>query len=370
MGDEKAHWLGLSRVGGIGAVRFRRLLDAFGSIEAAWNAPAEALRKCGIGPAAAAALIEGRIRIDVEHEASRVREAGFTLLTWLDAGYPVRLREIAQPPPVLYVWGALAEQDRWAVAVVGTRRPSAYGASVARDLGRTLAGHGIVVVSGLARGIDGLAHTAAVEAGGRSLAVLGSGLDQIYPPEHRGLASRIAVSGAVMSDYPLGARPDAANFPPRNRIISGLAAVIVIVEAGEASGALITADFGAEQGREVFAVPGSIYSRSSRGCLRLIENGARPLVAVDDVLEALNLEASVQAESPALPLPGDEAERKVAACLSAEPVHVDELPVRCGLPVSKVTSALAMLELKGLARQVGGMHYVRLRDAATPYKVD
>jgi len=370
MGDEKEYWLALSRVGGIGAVRFRVLLDAFGSIEAAWHASAEALRGCGIGPAAVSALVDGRTRIDPGREAQRVLESGCTALTWLDEGYPERLREIAQPPPVLYVRGTIEASDRWAVAVVGTRKPSTYGTSVARDLGRYLASNGVVVVSGMARGIDGLAHLAALEAGGRTIAVLGSGLDEIYPPEHRGLAERIASSGAVVSDYALGTKPDGANFPPRNRIISGLAAVVVIVEAGEGSGALITADFGAEQGRDVFAVPGSIYSRSSRGALRLIENGARPLIGLEDVLEALNMEAAVLADHTPARLPDDETERAVVACLSGEPVHVDELHVRSGLPVAKLTAALAMLELRGLARQVGGMHYVRLREAGAPYRVD
>jgi DNA processing protein len=370
MGDEKAYWIALSRVGGIGAVRFRKLLDAFGSIGDAWRATPEELRGCGIGPAAASALIEGRTRIDPECELARVTDAGFGALTWLDEGYPDRLREIAQPPPVLYASGQIEARDRWAVAVVGTRRPTAYGTSAARDLGRVLAGNGVVVVSGLARGIDALAHQAALEAGGRTVAVLGSGLDQVYPPEHRGLAARIQSSGAVVSDYPLGTKPDAANFPARNRIISGLAAAVVVVEAGEGSGALITADFGAEQGREVFAVPGSIYSRSSRGCHRLIENGARPLIGFEDVLEALNMEAAVMADHQPERLPEDETERSVIRCLSAEPVHVDELHVRSGLPVATLTAALAMLELKGLARQVGGMHYVRLRETGSPYRVD
>ena len=370
MGDEKAHWLALSRVGGIGAVRFRTLLDAFGSIEAAWHAAPEDLRGCGIGPAAASSLIEGRQKIDPSIELARVVAAGFDALTWKDEGYPDRLREIAQPPPVLYADGRIEARDRWAVAVVGTRRPSAYGMSAARDLGRVLAGNGVVVISGLARGIDAIAHQAALDAGGRTVAVLGSGLDEVYPPEHRGLASRIRSNGAVLSDYPLGTEPDAANFPPRNRIISGLAAAVVVVEAGEGSGALITADFGAEQGREVFAVPGSIYSRTSRGCHRLIENGARPLVAFEDVLEAINMEAAVMAGSQPEVLPEDETERSVIGCLSAEPVHVDELHIRSGLPVATLTATLALLELKGLARQVGGMHYVRLRDAGSPYKVD
>lgn len=370
MGNEKAYWLALSRVGGIGAVRFRTLLDTFGSMEAAWNASPQALQGCGIGPAAASALVEGRRRIDPAYELDRVQKAGYEALTWLDEGYPERLCEIAQPPPVLYVDGELAPDDRWAVAVVGTRRPTAYGINVARDLGRILAESGVVVISGLARGIDALAHQAALEAGGRTIAVLGSGLDQVYPPEHRHLASSIRESGAIVTDYPLGTKPVAANFPPRNRLISGLGSAVVVVEAGEGSGALITADFGAEQGREVFAVPGSIYSRTSRGCHRLIENGARPLAAFTDVLEAIHMEAAVLADARPEQLPENETERSVMGCLSAEPVHVDELHVRSGLPVGTLTATLALLELKGLARQVGGMHYVRVRDAASPYRVD
>lgn len=369
MGDEKGYWLALSRVGGIGAVRFRTLLAAFGSIEAAWHAAPDSLRDSGIGPAAVAALVDGRRRIEPDLESARVVEAGFEALTWLDEGYPERLREIAQPPPVLYAKGTIEARDRWAVAVVGTRKPTAYGISAARDLGRILGANGVLVVSGMARGIDAVAHLAALESGGRTVAVLGSGLDQVYPPEHRSLASRIQSNGAVVSDYPLGTKPDAANFPPRNRIISGLAAAVVVVEAGEGSGALITADFGAEQGREVFAVPGSIYSRSSRGCHRLIENGARPLIAFEDVLEALNMEAAVMAAHQPERLPEDETERTVIRCLSAEPVHVDELHALSGLPVATLTATLAMLELKGFARQVGGMHYVRLQEAGSPYRV-
>ena len=168
----------------------------------------------------------------------------------------------------------------------------------------------------------------------------------------------------------MGTKPEAANFPPRNRIISGLAAVVVIVEAGEGSGALISADFGAEQGRDVFAIPGNFYSRSSRGALCLIENGARPMVGLEEVLEALNMEAAVLADHTPTRLPDDETERAVVACLSGDPVHVDELHARSGLPVAKQTAALAMLEFKGLAQQAGGMHYVRLREAGAPYRID
>ncbi len=369
-GDSKRYWIGFSQVGGIGAVRLRALLEAFGDVETAWRSSASEMREAGLGPQTIEALLRARQELDLDRELSRLAELGYTALTWEDAEYPERLREIAQPPPVLYVWGELQPTDRWAAAIVGTRRPTTYGQAVARDVAGALGGSGLTVVSGLARGIDAVAHRAALDAGGRTLAVLGSGLDQVYPPEHRRLAEEIAASGAVLSDYPLGTSPEAGNFPPRNRIISGLALAVVIVEAGEGSGALITADFAAEQGREVLAVPGSIYARASAGTNRLISSGARPLLSAQDVLEAMNLDAVIRQEAASQALPEDANERKVLEALSGEPVHVDELQARCGLPASLISASLAMLELKGRARQVGGMHYVRAREPRAGYRVD
>jgi DNA processing protein len=209
-----------------------------------------------------------------------------------------------------------------------------------------------------------------LEAGGRTIAVLGSGLDRIYPPEHRKLAEEIAESGAIITDYPLGTAPEARNFPPRNRIISGMALAVVIVEAGEGSGALITGDFAASQGREVFAVPGSIFSAASRGTLSMIRAGANPLTSVGDVLEALNLEAVIRQEQASKELPEDAVERKLLEVLTSDPVHIDELHAESGLPVSQVTAALAMLELKGRVRQVGGMQFVRTRESGPAYRVE
>jgi DNA processing protein len=233
-----------------------------------------------------------------------------------------------------------------------------------------LAAGGVTVVSGLARGIDALAHRAALDAGGRTIAVLGSGLDRIYPPEHRQIAEAISRSGAVLTDYPMGTAPEATNFPPRNRIISGLAMVVVIVEAGVGSGALITADFAAEQGREVFAVPGSIYQPASRGTNLLIRSGAKPLVALEDVLEALNLDVVARQEAVSEAMPQDETEARILGALSSEPIHVDEVQARCGLPAAQVSASLALLELKGQARQVGGMQYVRARESRAVYRVE
>jgi DNA processing protein len=236
-------------------------------------------------------------------------------------------------------------------------------------LGGDLARSGVTVVSGLARGIDGIAHQAALDAGGRTIAVTACGLDQVYPPEHRRLAQAIAESGALISDYPLGTRPEARNFPPRNRIISGLSLGTVVVEAGHKSGALITAEFALEQGREVFAVPGNIVSRNSVGCNRLIRDGARMVLSAQDILEELNLTMiEHQAEARAF-LPADPTEAQLLSLVSDNPTHVDELCRVSKLPVHEVSSTLAMMELKGMVRQVGGMQYTLARESGVPYRI-
>lgn len=370
MGDARRFWIGFQRVRGIGPARLKALLDVFGDLESAWHAAPQALREAGLDSRSLSGLLEARQALDLEAELAAVEARGWRVLTWDDADYPARLREIAAPPPLLYAWGELTPADRWAAAVVGTRRPTHYGLSVARELGEALAASGVTVVSGMARGIDAAAHQAALEAGGRTLAVLGSGLQHLYPPEHRALAEAIAAHGAVLSDYPPEAAPEPGNFPPRNRIIAGLSLAVVLVEAGEASGALITADFATEQGREVFAVPGSIHSPASRGTNRLIRSGARPLVAVDEVLEALNLDVVARQEAVSESLPEDPTEARLLQLLGGEPLHIDELRARCGLPAAEVGASLAMLELKGRARQVGGMQYVRVRERGAGYRVD
>lgn len=370
MGENRGYWLGFSLVRGIGPARLRLLLDAFGDIEAAWNATKTDLSRVGLSLTLADALHETRARLDLDAELERIDRAGFTLLTWEDETYPERLLEIDAPPPVIFVRGKVEYQDRWAVAIVGTRRPTRYGMDVSHEVASALARSGVTVVSGLARGVDAAAHRAALQAGGRTLAVLGSGVDYIYPPEHKRLAEEIALNGAILSDYPLGTRPEPGNFPPRNRIISGLALVVVIVEAGESSGALITAEFAADQGRDVFAVPGSIHSPASRGTNRLIQSGARPLLTADEVLEALNLDVLARQETISEALPEDETERQLLQALTGEPLHVDELGALCGLPVSQVSASLAMLELRGHVRQVGGMHFIRARERPAEYRVD
>ncbi len=357
----RKYWIGFSRAAGIGAVRLRMLLDHFGDIASAWRADEASLRASGVGAHAVQGIVEARRSLDLEAELERLESRGFDVLTWEDTAYPAHLLEIASPPIVLYGWGTLEKSDRHAVAMVGTRRPTAYGQAVARDLATALAVHGVTVISGLARGIDSIAHRAALDAGGRTVAVLGSGLDQIYPPEHRGLAQEIVQQGALLTEYALGTRPEAGNFPVRNRIVAGLARAVVVVEAGEASGALITAEFGGDQGREVFAVPGSIYSRASRGTNRLLLQGATPLVSPEDVLQALQIPTQPEAIQDEVPSLGADLEGQLAGLLSEDPVHADDLVARTRRMPSEVMAALAMLELQGRAVQVGGMHYVRSR---------
>jgi DNA processing protein len=370
MGDDLRYWVGFNRISGVGAARFKILLEAFGDLGVAWKATKQELRSAGLGQKTVQSIITTRNEMDPARELDRIYELGYSLLTTKDRNYPARLREIDLPPPILYLHGDLEETDRLATAIVGTRRATQYGKSVAREIAYVLAGCGVTIVSGLARGIDGIAHQAALDAGGRTIAVLGSGLDRVYPSEHRALAEKIAEQGSVISDYALGTKPEGRNFPPRNRIISGLSLAVIVIEAGESSGALITADFSADQGRDVFAVPGDIYKPSSIGTNRLIQAGAHPLVKPEEVLEVLNLDLVSSQDDVTEQLPEDEVELKVFQALSKQPMHVDELLTRCSLPASTINSALAMLELKGRVKQVGGMNFVRIREGKATYKVD
>lgn len=368
MGDAR-YYIGFSHARGIGAVRLRLLLAAFGDLQSAWEASESALGACGLGPSLVQSIIEARRRVDLVEEMARLEARGVRAICWEDREYPRRLGEIDAPPPLLYARGEVRPEDDLAVAVVGTRRPSAYGQQVTRDVVAALASGGVTVVSGLARGIDGIAHQTALQCGGRTIAVLGSGMDCIYPPEHRQLAQSVCESGALLTEYPLGRTPEPGNFPARNRVISGMSLAVVIAEAGATSGALITADFAAEQGREVFAAPGGIYSRTSGGTNQLIANGARPLLSPADVLEALNLEMTVrQASSEAGP--ASDGERRVLQALSGEPVHVDQISRSCDLPANVVASCLTLLELRGRVRSVGGMRYVLAREARMGYQVE
>lgn len=357
--DQKAYCVGLSLVSGIGPTRFRRLIESLGSPEAAWNARPAQLAGAGLDRRTIESLVATRAKVDLEREMEKLRRLKVQILTLEDTEYPLRLRNIADPPPILYVKGELVPEDDLSVAIVGTRRPSAYGRQAAEKFAEGLARSGVTVASGLARGIDTFAHRATLDGGGRTLAVLGSGLDIIYPSENRNLAMEIAGHGAIISEFPLGTKPDAMNFPRRNRIISGLSAATIVVEAGETSGALITAEFALEQGREVFAVPGNIFSPASRGPNQLLADGAHPARELRDILEVLKLEAAIEQREARQAIPESETEAALLRCLGHEPVHIDEIRRTVCLPMSVVSSTLTMLELKGLARQTGGMNYVR-----------
>lgn len=369
MTDPRMYWVGLNMVKGIGSVRFKALLDVLGDPETAWNASPDAWLNMGLNQKIVDSFQRVRKGVSLDQVWDRIQSLGVEVLTWDDGAYPRLLKEIDQPPPVLYVRGSLLPEDDWSVAIVGTRRVTAYGRQVAEEVATNLAQNGVTVVSGLARGVDSIAHQSAISAGGRTLAVLGNGVDVVYPPEHRNLAAQIMEHGALVSDYPLGTQPDGINFPPRNRIISGLSRAVIIVEAGSTSGALITATFAAEQGRDVFAVPGNINAPQSQGTNRLIRDGAFPLLNPQDVLETLNLTMVTEHRTVRVVLPADPIEARLYQLLSQEPRHVDEIRSQANMPIEKVSSTLAMMELKGMVRQVGGMNYVAVREHPEVYEV-
>ncbi len=362
-------WVAFHRISRLGSVRFGLLERAFPALEDAWKADASALRAAGLDSATVDLVVSQRQEIDPQRELERLHEAGVRAIPRFHSAYPARLREIADPPPVIYVRGTLSPQDEWALALVGTRRATAYGRQAAGELARDLATNGVTVVSGLARGIDTIAHRAALDAGGRTIAVLANGLDTVYPPENRGLASEIAEAGALISDYPLGTKPRAEFFPRRNRIMSGVSLGTLVVEGDVKSGAMITARFAAEQNREVFAVPGSIFAPQSRGPLSLIRDGATPVASVEHVLEALNLTMiGAQMDFGRAAPPASEDEQALMEVLTREPRHVDEVVRDSGLAAARVSATLALLELKGQVRDLGGMQYVRVREPAPAYE--
>ena len=367
--SELKYWIAFNRVRRVGRARVAMLEAHFGSLSEAWGASSTQLQQAGLDRRTAANAARSWSRIDPDAEMDRVQQAGVTALTWHDDGYPPRLKEIYDKPPVLYVKGEILPEDERAIAVVGTRRPTAYGREVARQVTSDLAQNGLTIVSGLAKGVDGIVHRAALDAGARTIAALGSGLDVMYPREHADLASRIAENGAVVSEFPMGTRPDSQNFPRRNRIISGMSLGTLVAEAPESSGALLTARHALEQDREVFCIPGSILSEVSRGGNRLIRDSAAKLVTcADDIIEELNLSTIEYQIELAAFFPEDDAQAAVLKYVTFDPIHIDEIIRNSSLASSTVSGALTMMELRGLIRQVGGMNYVRLRETSEEYQ--
>jgi DNA processing protein len=362
----KLPYLALRGIPGVGLVLFHRLIRAFGSPAAVFEAAVPDLRSLkGVSPAIAQAIAGFRDWDRVEAQISRVQAQGAEVYTLEDPEFPAGLKDIPYAPPYIFAKGTLEAGDHLAVAMVGTRTPSYYGVKTCRRLAGALAARGVTVVSGLARGIDTAAHLGALENGGRTLAVLGCGLDVVYPPENRELYEKIPSQGALISEFPLGTPPEARNFPIRNRLISGLALAVVVVEAGVRSGTSITVDFALEQGREVLAVPGPIDSPTSVGPHRLIQQGAKMVSTVEDILHELPaawLEAGREAPAPFLAAPSRSlrmaADDPLLPFLGSDPIQLEELVQAARLPASEVMSRLTMLELQGLIRELPGKCYV------------
>jgi DNA processing protein len=350
------YFIGFNLIGNIGTGKFSRLENHFGSIEAAWHAGHRELSKSGIDAKTVESIVSRRPLFDLDDETSKLTKMGIRALTWNDAEYPPYLRQIEDCPPLLYLKGSILAQDLHAIAVVGARRATAYGKEVAERITEELVYNDMTVVSGLARGIDTVAHRTAVRSKGRTIAVMGCGLDTVYPPENASLATDIIENGAIISDYPIGTKPLAFNFPRRNRILSALSMGVAVIEATQKSGALITAERALEQNREVFAVPGSILSPLSEGTNRLIQHGAKLVRNAKDILDELNIVARDEREKRTYTASGTEV--ALLRQLSFIPVHVDEICRNCGMDAAKVSSSLTMLELKGIVKQVGGMYYM------------
>lgn len=356
--NQTQYLIGFSHIPGIGRVKLSILQSYFGDLEKAWHASPGELELAGLDAKATETFLAMRGSISLDAEMEKLGHYKVKALSADDPGYPPRLKEIYDYPPLLYTRGTITPGDECAIAVVGTRRPSVYGRQVAEEITAELAGRGITIVSGLAAGIDSIAHRTALQAGGRTIAVAGCGLDMVYPSNHVALARQIMEHGALVSEFPLGTKPKAEHFPQRNRIISGMSLGVLVVEAGDKSGALLTTNRAVEQNREVFAVPGSIFSPLSKGTNRLIQEGAKLVRHSADILEELNLNTIARQLEMKETATATDTEAQVLSHLSKEATHVDDLCRCSGLPVATVTGTLAILELKGLVKQLGGMNYV------------
>jgi DNA processing protein len=367
-------WFTLKSIPGIGNYTFKRLIEAFGSPESVFAAPRSQLLAIeGVSEKIIAAINARAIPDTVQKNLDICRQQGIAVITMNDPSYPVLLWELPDPPPYLYCSGKI-EADAACIAIVGSRSPTRYGLSLARQLAGDLAGHGLIIISGLARGIDTAAHQGALDAKGRTYAVLGSGLARIYPPENRALAERIRDNGAVVSEFPVFAEPEPHHFPVRNRIISGISIGTIVVEAAKKSGSLITARLAAEQGRDVFAVPGSTQSAKSTGTHGLLKQGAQLVENAADVLEAiahmlpavhpLQYSGPPQPSSQAFPKEKlDKEESRVLKLLEPYPLHIDEIAKKAGLEPGKTAGILLQLELKGFINQEPGKRFLLASEA-------
>lgn len=364
MTNDLIYWNAIALTAKIGPRRFKKLYNYFPDMQTAFSASFSDLLAAGLEEKIAQEFLLRRNEINPETEWQKIETEKLRLLTIGNEKYPRLLKEIYSPPPVLYYQGEISAEDEFPIAVVGTRKFTPYGKQVTEQIVTELARNGIAIVSGLALGIDALAHEAALNVRGRTIAVLGSGLDRenIYPVHNRYLAQKIANSGGlVLSEYPIGTLPLKQNFPARNRIVSGLSLGALVIEAPEDSGALITARHALEQNREVFAVPGNINSKTAAGPNQLIKLGAKPVTSAADILETLDLTQATDFIANQKIIPESPEEEKILARLSTEPIHIDELARSSGLPIQNLTSCLTIMEMKGKIKNLGSMMYVLSR---------
>lgn len=364
MTDYIQYWLAIDGLQSIGPVKFKKLYTYFSTMKDAWEADAREWEKAGIDKNSISNFIEAKKQIDPERVLDEIRQENVKILTILDKDYPAVLKELYSPPAIIYYRGTLPASNDICLGVVGARKISQYGRQITSEIVSDLARNKISIVSGLAIGVDSLAHQTTLDNGGKTIGVLGGGIDKnsIYPSQNRYLAEKIIDSGgAVISEYKPKTLPLKMNFPARNRIISGLSLGSLVIEASEQSGALITAQFALEQNREVFAVPGSIYSPTSKGTNGLLKQGAKLVTCANDILETLNLDQLQSVIASKKISPDTKEEEIILEFLSKEPIHIDILVKQSGLATNTVSSTLIMMEMKGKIKNLGGMNYVLAR---------
>jgi len=362
LNEETTYWAAWSHLSCLGPVRFAKILQHFGSLKTAWQAGYQDLLSSGLPLKIVEVIVAKRKELDPYGLAKELEQKSIGIITINEKDYPNLLKEIYGAPPVLYYLGQNDLKKNFQLAVVGSRMTNDYGYQVTSDLAYQLAQSGLSIVSGLALGIDGLAHQAALKAKGKTVAVLGSALDQIYPKSNSRLANEIIVNGGtIISEFPLGTIAYKSNFPLRNRIIAGLSLGVLVTQAKIKSGALITAKYALEQGREVFAVPGSIYNPLAQGSNWLIANGAKMVITAQDVLETLNLKEAVHYQQALDLMPSDDNENLLWPYLSREPIHIDKLVQSARLDISTVNATLIIMEMKGLVKNLGGQKFIRSR---------
>lgn len=364
MDKEIKSWIILN-ITGLLPDKFLNLIDKFEKAENILNSTVSELKKIGgIDEQLAISLCNSIRKIDIEREFTLIEKYKVNVVTLKDDVYPKMLKTIFDPPPVLYYKGEFKDSDLYSIAIVGCRKPSYYGRLLTEKISSDLIKKGLTIVSGMARGIDTIAHKSSLKSKGRTIAILGSGLARIYPPENKNLSEEIAENGIVISEFSMETSPDKYNFPRRNRVISGLSLGTVVIEAGESSGALITADFALEQGREVFAVPGNVISINSKGTNNLIKQGGAKLIEnADDILNELVLllpKHIVNKDNQTeLPVEMSSEEMKIYENLSNSPIHIDELTRKCNIPINKINGVLVNMELKGIIKEIPGKNFIK-----------